>query len=204
MMAEATDRRPPIGRPRTPGIDQAVLRATLRRLVEDGYTGMSLAKIAADAGTTRPTMYLRWPTKQALVVAAIQFAFQQEIEPAPENWNELPAKERLLRLLRRIQPVEDRANRQLSATLLAEANRIPELLQLVEDEVIQPRTRVISELLDTMKQRGEIRADIDTEHAATMLYGVRFVDILRATPSPVDRNLASVELIWPALTAGLA
>jgi AcrR family transcriptional regulator len=202
-MAEATDRRPPIGRPRTPGVDEAVLRTTLRRLVEDGYSGMSLAKIAADAGTTRPTVYLRWPTKQALVVAAIRFGFQHEVEPIPPDWQELPAKDRLLRLLHQLQPIGDYTNRQLSATLLAESNRIPELLELVEDEVILPRMQAISELLDAMKQRGEIRADVDTEHAATMIYGVRFVDGLRRLPSPVDRNQASVDLLWPSLTAGL-
>ena len=202
-MAEVTDRRPLVGRPRTPGVEEAVLTATIHRLVEDGYSGMSLAKIAADAGTTRPTIYLRWPNKQALVVAAIRFAFQRELEPNPDDWHDLPAKERLLRLLRRIEPVEERANRYLSATLLAESNRIPELLELVEDEVVAPRTQVISDLLDSMKRRGEIRADIDTEHTATMIYGVRFVDILRRTPSPVDRSAATVELLWPALTAGL-
>lgn len=202
-MTEATDRRPPIGRPRTPGIDEAVLAATLHRLVEDGYVGMSLAKVAAEAGTSKPTVYLRWPTKQALVVAAIRFAFQRELEPIPANWDELPAKERLLRLLRGILPLEDRANRQLSATLMAESNRIPELLELVEDEVIGPRVQVIVDLLDRMQQRGEIRADVDTEHVATMIYGVRFVDLLRRSPSPIDRNEASVELLWPSLTLGL-
>jgi AcrR family transcriptional regulator len=202
-MAEATDRRPPIGRPRNPDVDEAVLRATMRRLVEDGYSGMSLAKIAADAGTTRPTMYLRWPTKQALVVAAIRFGFQHQVEPIPQDWHELPAKDRLLRLLHRLQPIGDHTNRQLSATLLAESNRIPELLELVEDEVILPRMQAIITLLDTMKQRREIRADVDTEHAATMIYGVRFIEGLRRTPSPVDRNQASVELLWPSLTAGL-
>jgi AcrR family transcriptional regulator len=202
-MAEVTDRRPPMGRPRTAGVDEAVLKVTLRRLVDDGYTGMSLAKIAADAGTTRPTMYLRWPTKQALVVAAIRSTFQQASETTPESWNELPPKERLLRLLRRLQPAEDGEYRQLYATLLAESNRIPELLQLVEEEVVRPRTRVIAELLDTMKERGEIRAGVNTEHAATMIYGVRFVDGLRRTPSGADRNQESVELLWPSFTADL-
>jgi AcrR family transcriptional regulator len=202
-MAEVTDRRPPVGRPRTPGVDEAVLRATARRLVEDGYAGMSLAKVAADAGTTKPTVYLRWPTKQALVVAAIRFAFQQEAEPIPDSWHELPPKQRLLRALGTLQPKGQYDNRQLSAILMAESNRIPELLELVEDEIIEPRTRVIIDLLDDMKERGEIRADVDTEHAATMIYGVRFVDLLRRPPTPADRNQKSVELLWPALTAGL-
>jgi AcrR family transcriptional regulator len=202
-MAEVTDRPPQAGRPRTPGVDEAVLKATLRRLAEDGYSGMSMAKIAADAGTTRPTMYLRWPTKQALVVAAMRFAFRQEQETIPEGWGELPPKERLLRVLRVLQPTGESDNRHLGATLMVESHRIPELLELVESELIRPRTQVISDLLDTMKERGEIRADVNTEHAATMIYGVRFVDLLRRTSRPVDRNVESVELLWPSLIAGL-
>ncbi|MEW2499706.1 MULTISPECIES: hypothetical protein [unclassified Amycolatopsis] len=53
-MAEVNGRRATAGRLRTREVDDAVLKATIRRLVEDGYPGMSLAKVAADAGTTRP------------------------------------------------------------------------------------------------------------------------------------------------------
>ncbi|MEV6904318.1 TetR/AcrR family transcriptional regulator [Amycolatopsis sp. NPDC051372] len=202
-MADVPGRRPSMGRPRTPGVEEAVLKATIRRLVEDGYTGMSLAKIAADAGTTRPTMYLRWPTKQALVVAAVRSMFKQSLAPPPEDWNDLPPKERLLRLLRRIEPAEDRENRQLYTALLAESNRVPELLQLLEEHVVQPRARAIAELLEAMKERGEIRPDVNAEHAAMMVYGVRFVDSLYRVRMSTDRDWESVELLWPSLTHGL-
>ncbi|WIX75482.1 TetR/AcrR family transcriptional regulator [Amycolatopsis carbonis] len=202
-MADVPGRRPSMGRPRTPGVEEAVLKATIRRLVEDGYTGMSLAKIAADAGTTRPTLYLRWPTKQALVVAAVRSTFKRSLEPTPEGWNDLPPKERLLRLLRRIEPAEDRENRQLYTALLAESNRVPELLQLLEEHVVQPRARAIAELLEAMKERGEIRPDVNTEHVAMMIYGVRFVDSLYRVRMSTDRDRESVELLWPSLTHGL-
>ncbi|WP_031466197.1 TetR/AcrR family transcriptional regulator [Sciscionella sediminilitoris] len=200
-MAELADRRPPMGRPRTPGVDEAVIRATIRRFIEDGYTGMSLAKVAADAGTTRPSVYLRWPTKQALVVAAVRSTLTQEDELVPENLLELQPKKRLLRLLRHLRPSEDHQHRTLYATLLAESRRIPELLDLINEELVEPRTRAISTLLESMKERGEIRAGVNTEHAATMLYGVRFVDSLRPRPGTADPDRESVELLWPAIAA---
>ncbi|QRP47816.1 TetR/AcrR family transcriptional regulator [Amycolatopsis sp. FDAARGOS 1241] len=203
-MAEVSARRPPSGRPRTHGVDDAVLKATIRRLIEDGYRGMSVAKVAADAGTSRPTVYLRWPSKQALVVAAVRWTFEQPLTTLPDDGAGLPPKERLLHLLRTIEPAEDREHRQLYTTLLAESNRVPELLQLLEEHVVQPRARAVAELLEAMQRRGEIRPDVNTEHAAMMIYGVRFVDSLYLVRAATDRDRESVKLLWPSLTYGLA
>jgi len=59
------------GRPRDEGIDQAVHRATLRLLAEQGYEALSVTAIADAAGTTRQAVYRRWPSKAEVAVAAI-------------------------------------------------------------------------------------------------------------------------------------
>lgn len=69
------------GRPRDESIDDAVLDATLRRLARDGFTGLSLASVAADAGTSRPAIYRRWPDKESLVVDAIALLAQSVPPP---------------------------------------------------------------------------------------------------------------------------
>ncbi|MDV3124649.1 TetR/AcrR family transcriptional regulator [Mycobacterium sp. 21AC1] len=55
------------GRPRDPAKDVAVLGATRALLVEDGYQGTTVLAIARRAGVGAPTIYRRWPTKEALV-----------------------------------------------------------------------------------------------------------------------------------------
>lgn len=200
-MAELADERPSTGRPRTPGVEEAVIEATIRRFIEDGYTGMSLAKVAADAGTTRPTVYLRWPSKQALVVDAVRSTLAYADASRPEDWRELAPKERLLKLLRRVRPSEDTEHRRLYTALIAESWRIPELREVLNERLFEPRTRAVIELLEEMKERGEIRPDVNTEHAATMLYGARIVDSLRPHADSVDRDEESVELLWPAMRA---
>lgn len=55
------------GRPRDPRIDRAVLDATAALLVEVGYAELTIAAIAARAGTTKPAIYRRWPSKAHLV-----------------------------------------------------------------------------------------------------------------------------------------
>src|SRR5258705_12386053 len=59
------------GRPRDGQIDEAVLRATLELLESDGYMKLSIAKIAERAGTSKPAIYRRWPSKAHLVHEAV-------------------------------------------------------------------------------------------------------------------------------------
>jgi AcrR family transcriptional regulator len=59
------------GRPRDGRIDDAVLRATLELLESVGYLQLTYAAIAERAGTTKPAIYRRWPTKARLVHDAV-------------------------------------------------------------------------------------------------------------------------------------
>lgn len=59
------------GRPRDPRIDAAVLRATVELLAESGYPGLLVSAIAERAGTSKPAIYRRWPSKAHLVHEAV-------------------------------------------------------------------------------------------------------------------------------------
>ena len=59
------------GRPRDPRIDAAVLRATVDLLAETGYAGLPVSAIAERAGTSKPAIYRRWPSKAHLVHEAV-------------------------------------------------------------------------------------------------------------------------------------
>jgi AcrR family transcriptional regulator len=60
-----------IGRPRNPRIDGAVLDATVELLGETGYAALSVDAIARRAGTSKPAIYRRWPSKAHLVHEAV-------------------------------------------------------------------------------------------------------------------------------------
>lgn len=55
------------GRPRDPQKDQDVLVATRQLLAEAGYQGTTIAAIARRAGVGAPTIYRRWPRREALI-----------------------------------------------------------------------------------------------------------------------------------------
>jgi AcrR family transcriptional regulator len=60
-----------LGRPRDSRIDRAVLQATVDLLEEVGYLRLTVSAVAERAGTTKPAIYRRWPTKAQLVHEAV-------------------------------------------------------------------------------------------------------------------------------------
>jgi AcrR family transcriptional regulator len=79
--------QPAPGRPRDPQKDVDVLQATRDLLVEVGFQATTIVAIARRAGVGAPTIYRRWPRREALIEDA---AFGQ-LEPTavPESTGDL-------------------------------------------------------------------------------------------------------------------
>lgn len=65
------------GRPRGEPIEQAILAAALEDLATHGLEGLTIARIAEAAEVNKTTVYRRWPTREALVTAALKQALDQ-------------------------------------------------------------------------------------------------------------------------------
>ena len=63
------DRKP--GRPRDPSADRAILQAALKLLTDQGYAGMSVERVASEAGVGKTTIYRRYASKEELAAAAV-------------------------------------------------------------------------------------------------------------------------------------
>lgn len=61
----------PRGRPRRAGADEEILAVALALLREKGYRELNVDEVAERAGVAKTTVYRRWPTKGALVAAAL-------------------------------------------------------------------------------------------------------------------------------------
>ena len=61
--------RPP-GRPLNPLIDEQILNATQDLLIKEGFERLTMDAVARHCGASKATIYRRWPSKVALVVAA--------------------------------------------------------------------------------------------------------------------------------------
>lgn len=60
-----------LGRPRDRRIDESTLRAAVELLGVTGYAGLSMDAVARVAGTSKPAIYRRWPSKAHLVHEAV-------------------------------------------------------------------------------------------------------------------------------------
>ncbi len=65
------------GRPRNPDIEQRAVQAAYKILAESGYNGLSFAKVSALSGVARPTLKLRWRTREDMCIATVKYILDQ-------------------------------------------------------------------------------------------------------------------------------
>jgi len=70
-----------VGRPRRAAIDAAIIRAAVELMTEGGVEATTLTAVARRAGVARATVYLRWPSRSALIGAAARAAVGGQVLP---------------------------------------------------------------------------------------------------------------------------
>jgi AcrR family transcriptional regulator len=162
------------GRPRSASADEAILVAALAELGERGYARMSVDAVAARAGVSKPTIYLRHPTKADLATAAIA---SMRVRPRPAPTDDVRAD--LVAHLRLLRAGLERPNGMtMFGTVLAEERETPELLALFRERVVAPRRRELRAVLEAARNRGDLRRDANVEVAVNALVGAFFARYL--------------------------
>ena len=59
------------GRPRDPDLDRRIAQAALDLFAEAGWAGFAMETVARRAGVGKASLYLRWPSKEALLTGAV-------------------------------------------------------------------------------------------------------------------------------------
>jgi AcrR family transcriptional regulator len=80
--------RPPrrdAGRPRGRPVTDAVLEATLVELATVGPHRLSVERVARGADVNKTTIYRRWPTREALIAAALEGILDDVAARAPDT-----------------------------------------------------------------------------------------------------------------------
>jgi AcrR family transcriptional regulator len=162
------------GRPRSASADEAILAAALAELGERGYARMSVDAVAARAGVSKPTIYLRHPTKADLATAAIA---SMRVRPRPAPTDDVRAD--LVAHLRLLRAGLERPNGMtMFGTVLAEERETPELLALFRERLVAPRRRELRAVLEAARNRGDLRRDANVEVAVNALVGAFFARYL--------------------------
>ena len=147
---------------------EAILDAAAHVLVKDGFDGASTNRIADAAGVSIGSLYQYFPSKEALIAGisernrADAVASFAQVEQAPDFFDGLAQLAR--------HHLVDRGDSEvgLCAEIMSESRRNADIARLYQ-EIESDIKRRIAGLLETARARGEIRADVDIEAAATVL-----------------------------------
>lgn len=177
----------PGGRPRDARCEAAILSATLDLFSEVGFEGMSIEALAARAGVGKTTIYRRWPSKEAIVVAAVATSLSGAESPIDTG-----------SLTGDLVATVKRAYCFLTSTVSGQV--LPQMMRhvatdtalgrLYVQQVLAPKRRRMTEMLERAVARGELRADTDLAAAADSIMGT--LVYLRLTRRIYDLEEAAV------------
>jgi AcrR family transcriptional regulator len=148
------------GRPRRPGVTDSILDATIELAAEGGLEDLTLDAIAARAGVGRPTIYRRWPSKDALLAEAIEM-IAEKYGVFPHSGNVRDDLVEWARLA--IQNMQS----PLRSVWLAYFN--VDEAHFAEEAVKRARDRNV-DIVRRGVERGELRSDANPELLAEMVF----------------------------------
>jgi AcrR family transcriptional regulator len=168
-MSDSTGATPPKrgrGRPRREGTDEEVLAATLRTLREKGYGPLTVDAIAEQTGIAKTTIYRRWPSKGALVAAAVgPMAAAPDAEP---DTGSLLGDSTVL--LRHVCEVVAGELGPIAAGLVGESQSSPELVEIVRN-LMDPWRDRFRRVIGRAITRGQLPGDTDVELIIDLFVG---------------------------------
>jgi AcrR family transcriptional regulator len=162
------------GRPRSEQARRAILHSTMDLLLHNGFPGLSIEAIAADAGVGKATVYRWWPNKGALVVDAFASSLEHQLH-FPDTGSIYQDMSRQMNEFLGI--LRTRRGR-IVAELLGAGQSDPELLEAFRDRFLRPRRQEAYKTLRRAIDRGELPKRLDLDLALDILYGAIYMRFL--------------------------
>jgi AcrR family transcriptional regulator len=166
-------------------LEEAILGAAWAELLDRGYAGFTMERVAKRAGTSRPVLSRRWQTRADLAVAAIGSYMQRSLISVPDLGS---VRDELAMFL---QKISDRGMTTVVTVLFgmrdyfAETNSsLADLRNKLRDMLGDNRT------MDEVLQRGVRRGEIDPRKLTKRIASLP-VDLVRnegfMTQKPIPR-----------------
>jgi AcrR family transcriptional regulator len=153
---------------RSERVVQQVLAATVAELAQSGYRAFRMDEVSAAAGVNKTTIYRRWPSKQPLVAAAVDWMrrFVHDV-PLPDTGS---LEQDLVEAFQRKVSFKDRVEGKAWARLLAEKHD-PEVSAAIGDAV-KERSGAWYAMVTRAVARGELPRGTDPRLLLGMLGAV--------------------------------
>lgn len=158
---------------------QAILSATIRLLDERdpgsvSVQGLSIERIAREAGVSKTTIYRWWPNKAAVIIDTF---LENHILATPVR-DDLPAIDALRDHLIALGAVYSGREGRLMAQLIAESQYDASTLDEFKKHFWRPRRDAVNKLIERAVEEGSIRSDISADTIAERIYSPIYFRLL--------------------------
>ncbi len=186
--ARKTARRRDVGRPRGEPIAAAVLERALEEFAAVGMTGLRVDRIARAAEVNKTSVYRRWPTREALVAAALARALghlsTQQRDTGSLRGDLVALGESVAVFL------AEPAGRALTRAIFAEG-AAPTLSSEARRHLEESASGPAAAMVQRACARGEWRAEVDPRVVLSLLVGAllhrAFLEGEPPTPAWLER-----------------
>ncbi len=151
-------------RRRGKALEEAIFEAVWQELAQAGYVNFSIERVAAGAGTSKPVIYRRWPTRARLVYAALR-ANRPVVSREPPDTGTVRGD--VLVILHRVAEMVDELSPEVIFGLIAELLHERSESSLFA-EVQERNATIMMEILTRGVGRGEIAAEKLTPRLAAL------------------------------------
>lgn len=161
---------------------QEILESAFEEFTANGYAATRVEDVAARLGITKGTVYLYFPTKDALFEAMIRHMsrpFTDILASVDTLEGSSSDRLRALLLLAHKKIAADRKTRELLRLTLAEGARFPHIVDRHYDEFIAPLLGAVGALVDKGVASGEFRDGAAAKVPEVVTSSVLYVAVMR-------------------------
>ena len=176
-------------RRRGAALEDAILRAAIDELMESGYAGLSMDRVARRAVTNKNAIYRRWPNRAALGLAA----YRRLAADAPALPDTGSLRGDALELLRRANSTWSSPLGGILRALLAGARDDPQLLARIQESAADGGSAAWLVILERAVPRGEVSPEALNPRVATVPIALlRNEFLISGYPNVPDSTLVEI------------
>ena len=184
------------GRPRDPALDARILRAAIATFRERGVEGTTVNAVARRAGVARATIYLRYPSRDLLITAAIRAAIGREpIRASGDIERDLHRAGEQGRAVFSSRPFQRLLPRLIDGLLQPKSSPTA-----ITYDMLAPNRMLLVEQYRALAEEAGLRTDVDPELVADVIIGALMNRLLVTGQSP---STADAEGVVTILLEGL-
>lgn len=165
------------GRPADPDIERRVIAAALSVYGEVGWAGFTLDRVARRAPVGKAALYRRWPSKEALLLAALEHL----AEPPDEDADPTDLRGCLIRLTEQVIDMFVGPKALVLPRVLIEASQYPAHFDEMVQNIVRARFAGGWAVIQAAVDRGELPAGTPPDLIVDALMG-RVISLIVLTP----------------------